>query len=598
MRADPATSGLDVVVVTADGYAEGDESLRSLGVREHLTKPIDVGRLLELVDAVAPSPPRPGNGGHAFRDREIVEAVPHGIALLDLDGLVLDVNPATEQLLGLRRDELIGRSCLPFTHPEDHETELPFLSAVLRGESDGYTLEKRYVRSDGETVWARLDLRVILDEVGAPLRLLATIEDVRERRRHDEEQRRLSEQIATILECVTDGFVALDRDWRYTYVNERAGELLGRKPADLIGKNIWEEFPDGVDQPFHDAYQRAMAEQTTVFLEEHYEPWDRWFENRIYGSRTGVAIYFTEVTERKRIEETERRQRERADALREVNDALTSTLDLHEMLGVLLDSLRGFVPYTTAGVLLLADDEPLVVGALRGEAVADDDVRAAARRAGREPARAAGAGRRAGGPDRGQRPRAGRSGTLRPGAGSKLVRRSAARRRRGDRPLRRRELGGRGVRSGGRRLGRGAHRACHSRRRERTPPRSVAATCRRARAPARGARRGSAGRPRRQLRMGQGDQPSHLERRALPDLRPRSGLVHGEVRDLRRAYPSGRSRERSRRRFRARSPSDGRSACRCASCGRAARFAISRRGARSWTTTGSVPRGCSASATT
>ena len=72
---------------------------------------------------------------------------------------MLDVNPATEQLLGLRRHEIVGRRGPPFTHPDDHEKEEPFLSAVLRGESDGYTIEKRYVRSDGETVWARLDLR-------------------------------------------------------------------------------------------------------------------------------------------------------------------------------------------------------------------------------------------------------------------------------------------------------------------------------------------------------------------------------------------------------------------------------------------------------
>ena len=90
-----------------------------------------------------------------------------------------------------------------------------------------------------------------------------------------------------------------------------------------------------------------MNERTTVSFEEHYEPWDRWFENRVYGSSTGIAIYFTEVTERKRIEEIERRQRERAEALRDVNDALTRTLDLQEVLRVLLESLRRFVPYTT-----------------------------------------------------------------------------------------------------------------------------------------------------------------------------------------------------------------------------------------------------------
>ncbi len=352
-----------VVLVTADSTAAAD------GV-EVLTKPVDVARLLELVDLHAPTVERTPSAADSFREREIVEAVPHGIVLLDREGCVLDVNGATERILGYRREELLGNPCAPFTHPDDHRAEEPLLAAVLDGESDGYTMEKRYVRKDGEHVWARLELRSMGDEEGKPRRLLALIDDI-------SEERRLDEQVRTILECITDGFVAIDRDWRYTYVNARAGELLGRTAAELVGKNIWEEFPDGVDEPFHRAYEEAMNERATVFFEEHYEPWDRWFENRVYGSSNGIAIYFTEVTERKRIEEIERRQRERADALRDVNDALTRTLDLDEVLRVLLESLRGFVPYASGSVLLVEDDgfdgEPLARQVLdRGRAVSDE----------------------------------------------------------------------------------------------------------------------------------------------------------------------------------------------------------------------------------
>ena len=365
LRTDPATRALAVVLVTADDRTDLDPS-GELQIRELLPKPVDVGRLLELVDELAPTASRRPSEADLFRDREIVEAVPNGIVLLDRDGLVLDVNPATERLLGYSRAELVGNPCEPFTHPDDHRGEAPLLEAVLAGESDGYTIEKRYLRKSGEPVWARLDLRSIRDDQGRPRRLLALLEDVTERRRLDEEQKRLTEQVRTILESVTDGFVALDRDWRYTYVNERAGELLGRSPEELIGKNIWEEFPDGIGQPFHAAYEQAMTERTTVFFEEYYEPWDRWFENRVYGSETGITIYFTEVTERKRVEAIERRQRERADALREVDDALTRTLDLKEVLSVLLESLTAFVPYTSASVLLRQGESGLEVGALNG----------------------------------------------------------------------------------------------------------------------------------------------------------------------------------------------------------------------------------------
>lgn len=105
-----------------------------------------------------------------------------------------------------------------------------------------------------------------------------------------------------LLERVGDAFVAIDRDWHYVYVNQRAAQLFGRTPAELIGKHIWTEFPEGVGQPFHRAYERAMREQISVTLESCYQPWDRWFENRIYPSPEGISVFFTEITERKRAQ--------------------------------------------------------------------------------------------------------------------------------------------------------------------------------------------------------------------------------------------------------------------------------------------------------
>lgn len=106
-----------------------------------------------------------------------------------------------------------------------------------------------------------------------------------------------------VFERISDAFVALDKDWRYTYVNRKAGDLFGRRPQDLIGKHIWTEFPEGRGQKFHLAYEKAMAEQIFLSIEEYYPPYDAWFENRIYPSPHGLTIYFCDVTERKRTEE-------------------------------------------------------------------------------------------------------------------------------------------------------------------------------------------------------------------------------------------------------------------------------------------------------
>lgn len=126
-----------------------------------------------------------------------------------------------------------------------------------------------------------------------------------------------SQAVHQILERVGEGFVALDREWRYTYVNTKAAEILGRRAEDLVGAHAWTEFPDAVGGTIHGALEKAMATQQPAFVEDYFEPWDRWFENRIYPSESGLSIFFTEITERKRAEaalEQAQRERERLHA--------------------------------------------------------------------------------------------------------------------------------------------------------------------------------------------------------------------------------------------------------------------------------------------
>src|SRR3972149_6708052 len=114
------------------------------------------------------------------------------------------------------------------------------------------------------------------------------------------------------LEHISDGFVTLDKNWHYVYVNRRGAEMLGRRPEDLIGRHIWTKFPEGIGQPFYKSYYRAMEEQVPVQIESYYPPWDRWFENRIYPFPEGIAIFYTEITEKKKTEKLLEQERKTA----------------------------------------------------------------------------------------------------------------------------------------------------------------------------------------------------------------------------------------------------------------------------------------------
>src|SRR4028119_2451986 len=110
-------------------------------------------------------------------------------------------------------------------------------------------------------------------------------------------------KVATILESITDAFVAFDRDWRYTYVNRAAAKILHKTPEELLGKHVWNEvFPELVGGIADRELHRAVMEQVPVSWEEFGEPVQRWLEANAYPSAEGVAVYFRDVTDRKQAE--------------------------------------------------------------------------------------------------------------------------------------------------------------------------------------------------------------------------------------------------------------------------------------------------------
>ncbi len=105
-------------------------------------------------------------------------------------------------------------------------------------------------------------------------------------------------RLDTILSSISDAFFALDHEWRFTYVNDRAEQVLFRKREELLGRNIWEEFAPAVGSSFDLQYRRAVETGTAVVFEELYAPLDTWFEVRAYPGPDGLAVYFQDVNSR------------------------------------------------------------------------------------------------------------------------------------------------------------------------------------------------------------------------------------------------------------------------------------------------------------
>jgi PAS domain S-box-containing protein len=134
--------------------------------------------------------------------------------------------------------------------------------------------------------------------------------------------------VAEVLESISDAFVALDKQWRFTYLNRAAERLVLRTREDLLGKSVWEEFPEAVGSTFEREYRRAAAQGIMVEFEEYFPPLTAWFSVRAYPSASGLAIYFQNVNERRQRDEELHRATDRFGLAVAAVDGLVYDVDI------------------------------------------------------------------------------------------------------------------------------------------------------------------------------------------------------------------------------------------------------------------------------
>ncbi|UYG04968.1 EAL domain-containing protein [Halomonas sp. LR3S48] len=113
----------------------------------------------------------------------------------------------------------------------------------------------------------------------------------------------LEARLTGLLESITDGFMMIDREWRFSYVNQAAERIVRRTRDDIVGQVLWKVFPEVTGTLFEREYRRAMTDSVSVTFEEYYPELDLWLEVHAYPSEEGLAVYFQDIGRRKRVEE-------------------------------------------------------------------------------------------------------------------------------------------------------------------------------------------------------------------------------------------------------------------------------------------------------
>ena len=253
------------------------------------------------------------------RFRVTLASIGDGVIATDTEGRVQFINPAAEAITGWAEAEAVGKPVGQVFHIVNEDTRVPVENPAARALSEGVVVGL----ANHTVLIGRDGAEYPIDDSGAPIRsadgetigAVLIFRDISERRKTEKALRDAHARTVQILESLGDAFYALDNDWRFTYINQKAESYWGRRREELLGKVIWEAFPQVIGTQSEHEQRRAAVEQQPVEFEIFSPVINRWLRVNVYPSPNGLSVYFHDITERR---ETEARLREQETLFRQV----------------------------------------------------------------------------------------------------------------------------------------------------------------------------------------------------------------------------------------------------------------------------------------
>lgn len=232
----------------------------------------------------------------------IVNSSDDAIFSRKLDGTITTWNKGAEKIYGYSPEEIISKNnslLIPAHLVYEEET---ILKKLLDEEPiEHYETER--ITKNGRIINVSITMSPIRDLFGKIIGVSKISRDITYNKAMEERIRSQNEELTGILERITDGFLMLDNDFRYVFVNREVGKMVSREPASLIGKVVWNEFPEAVGSPTYKAFIKARDTRQYVNNIDYYPPLDLWQENRIYPGPNGLSVFIRDISEQKRAEE-------------------------------------------------------------------------------------------------------------------------------------------------------------------------------------------------------------------------------------------------------------------------------------------------------
>jgi PAS domain S-box-containing protein len=241
----------------------------------------------------------------------LFDSIAEGFCIVDVlfdeggeprDFLFLEINPMFEIQSGVKNP--VGKTARKLNPSLEHSCIETYAKVALTGEPIRFEHRVEAMNS-----W--FDVYAIRAGGQESRKIAIFFKNITERKRVEVALQQSQSRIESILSSVADIHILLNRDWRYLYINEAGVRAMGRTREQILGRTLWELYPDIVGTELDRQIHRAMEEQVFVALDFHYLTLDHWWEDRFYPAPDGLSVFATNITERKRVEEQLRQSEER-----------------------------------------------------------------------------------------------------------------------------------------------------------------------------------------------------------------------------------------------------------------------------------------------
>lgn len=223
---------------------------------------------------------------------------------LDKHFKIAFLNKKGYEILGYKEGELKEKNWEALLLTEERKEIRKFFDDWVQGKSLMPIHHENYVvTKSGERriiSWYNVELK---DEKGQLIGTLSSGEDITERKKSEEMLSKQAKKTSDILESIGDGFFALDSDLNFTYVNKRIATIYGFEPKNLIGRNLWEFFPNDRGSIFEEIYREVLRTKIPKRFDYKSRIVKGWFEYNVFPTADGILIFVRDITDRKELQE-------------------------------------------------------------------------------------------------------------------------------------------------------------------------------------------------------------------------------------------------------------------------------------------------------